>query len=124
MALKQLSIYDFGIESPSLTKFVSDTNPPSITKPVSDTKTKSLLRFLNSGHQNLKGGIGTYRPSGNRKAQYFRFSYRDGTRVKHRHIPGGNIYSDLALERAKEIQDMADREVSIEDILSAINSFK
>lgn len=118
--LEQLNIQGVDAKSCSLTKPVSDTKSPSITKPVSDTK--SLLRFLNSGRENLKGGIGTYQPGG-RKARYFRFSYRDGNRTKHCHIPGGNIYSSLALERAMEIQQMADTGVSIENILGIIDNF-
>ena len=122
MALKQLTIYGVEGKESSITESVSDTQPCSITKSVSEHQPKALLRFLNRALTNGKGGVGIYQP-GKRQAQYFRFSYRDGTRTKHRHIPGGNIYSPLALERAKKIQDMADRKVSIVDILDTISNF-
>jgi hypothetical protein len=41
--------------------------------------------------------ISTYHPRGTaRSGEYFRFSYRDGSRMRHIHIRGGNTDSPIA----------------------------
>ena len=128
IVLEQLNIFDFGLGSNlildpdlvSLTKSVSDADLVSITNPVSDAKTQALQRFL--GQDIGKPCITTYSP-GKREVKYFRLSYRVRNRIKHKHIPGGNVDSNLAIERVQQIQDLINRGVNIGDILALIESF-
>ncbi len=113
--LKQLSLDLGSIAESAIERSLSDVD--------SEPKIRSLFRFLNRTVENSKGGVGTYSPGG-KKAIYFRFSYRDGKRMKHKHIPGGNIYSQLAFKRAREIQGMTEADISTHEILNKINSFR
>lgn len=71
-------------------------------------------------HKNTKPVLGTYEA---KKETYYRVSYREGTRTKHIHVPGGNIRSDLVNYRAQKIQAMIDRGASIAKIQSLIKSY-
>lgn len=44
--------------------------------------------------------VGTYYVGGKRGIYYFRLSWKEGSKTKHRHIPGGNIYSSTAQARS------------------------
>jgi hypothetical protein len=51
--------------------------------------------------------ISTYRPRGTaRGGEYYRFSYRDGSRVKHIHICGGNTDSPIAQAKVAEVRSL------------------
>jgi hypothetical protein len=51
--------------------------------------------------------ISTYEPRGTaRSGQYFRLSYRDGARVRHIHIPGGNTDSPIAQAKVAEVRSL------------------
>ncbi|MCC3626840.1 MULTISPECIES: hypothetical protein [unclassified Microcoleus] len=51
--------------------------------------------------------ISTYRPRGTaRSGEYFRFSYRDGSRMRHIHIRGGNTDSPIAQARVEEVRSL------------------
>ena len=51
--------------------------------------------------------ISTYKPRGTaRSGEYFRLSYRDGSRVKHVHIRGGNTGSPIAQAKAAEVRSL------------------
>jgi len=51
--------------------------------------------------------ISTYRPRGTaRSGEYFRFSYRDGSRMRHIHIRGGNTDSPIAQARVQEVRSL------------------
>ncbi|MEG5018271.1 MULTISPECIES: hypothetical protein [unclassified Microcoleus] len=51
--------------------------------------------------------ISTYRPRGTaRSGEYFRFSYRDGSRMKHIHIRGGNTDSPIAQAKVQEVRSL------------------
>ncbi|MEG4863646.1 hypothetical protein QUA97_09645 [Microcoleus sp. CZ3-B2] len=58
--------------------------------------------------QSVTGPVSTYWPRGTAgRGEYFRFSYRAGTKVKHKHIPGGNTGSILAQSRAAEVMELS-----------------
>lgn len=96
---------------------VSDSKNASLTlskrfatkdiKTVSDSKLKPSLT------------VNKYSP-GKRKTEYFRLSYRDGSRVKHIHIRGGNVNSLLAQSRVLKLQNAINNGASLEDILTLI----
>jgi len=49
--------------------------------------------------------ISTYQPRGTaRSGTYFRFSYRDGSRMRHIHIRGGNTDSPIAQAKVQEVR--------------------
>jgi hypothetical protein len=51
--------------------------------------------------------ISTYEPRGTaRSGQYFRLSYRDGARVRHIHIRGGNTDSPIAQAKVQEVRSL------------------
>jgi hypothetical protein len=72
----------------------------------------------------VSGPIATYRPKGTaRGGEYFRFSYRAGGKMKHLHIPGGNIGSVLAQSRAAEVMELAAAGVPSLEICDRIKSW-
>ena len=97
---------------------VSDTNSLSLTN-VIDAKNPTNQYF----HKNTKPHIGTYSPA-RRKANYYRFSYRDGEKIKHIHIPGGNSSAPLVQYRVQKIQGMIDQGLPLTKILTLISSYK
>ena len=51
--------------------------------------------------------ISTYKPRGTaRSGEYFRLSYRDGGRVRHIHIRGGNTDSPIARAKVAEVRSL------------------
>jgi hypothetical protein len=51
--------------------------------------------------------ISTYKPRGTaRSGEYFRLSYRDGGRVRHVHIRGGNTDSPIAQAKVAEVRSL------------------
>ena len=51
--------------------------------------------------------ISTYRPRGTaRSGEYFRLSYRDGSRMRHIHIRGGNTDSPIAQAKVAEVRSL------------------
>ena len=51
--------------------------------------------------------ISTYRPRGTaRSGEYFRFSYREGSRMRHIHIRGGNTDSPIAQAKVQEVRSL------------------
>lgn len=74
-------------------------------------------------HKNTLPVLNIYSP-GKRKGTYYRLSYREGSRMKHIHIPGGNTSSDLVQYRVKKLQGLIDRGTSLNKIISAINSYR
>ena len=51
--------------------------------------------------------ISTYSPRGTaRGGQYYRLSYRDGGRVRHQHIRGGNTHSPIAQAKVQEVRSL------------------
>jgi hypothetical protein len=56
--------------------------------------------------------------------QYFRFSYRDGKRMRHLHIPGGNTRNPEAIERAKRVMAFIDKGATPSQVRSLIESWQ
>ena len=110
-------------EQLSLFDTVSDTNSVSLTKSVSEHKRQAIQRFLDSGKKEHEVCVNRYSP-GKRKTEYFRLSYRIGRKVKHLHIPGGNIYSNLAQYRAGELQQLIDRGCELEEAIAMVKMFR
>jgi hypothetical protein len=58
-------------------------------------------------YDSVSKAISTYRPRGTaRSGEYFRFSYRDGSRMRHIHIRGGNTDSPIAQAKVREVRSL------------------
>ena len=85
----------------------------------SDAKTSTHQNF----QKNTQPVVNTYSP-GRRNVNYYRLSYRAGTKMKHIHIPGGNADSKLIGFRVRKIQGMIERGITLSKIITLINSYK
>jgi len=62
---------------------------------------------LGDNDDSVSKAISTYRPRGTaRSGEYFRFSYRDGLRMRHIHIRGGNTDSPIAQAKVQEVRSL------------------
>ena len=69
--------------------------------------------------------ISTYTPRGTaRSGEYFRLSYRDGSRMRHIHIRGGNTDSPIAQAKVQEVRSLLAAGVPAAEIASLINEKK
>ncbi|BAU65669.1 hypothetical protein STA3757_30580 [Stanieria sp. NIES-3757] len=96
--------------------------PCSLSNSDSEPKLQSLLRFLGKHDNDSNGVVGIYQP-GKRKSKYFRYSIRIGNKMKHHHIPGGNILNQLAQLRAREIKEMINSGRTYFEIVNTIQNF-
>ena len=108
----------------SITNGVIEPAANSITSGVIEPQNTALLRFLK--RDKSLGGLGSVNEYyvGKTNNFYYRYSYRQGNRTKHKHIPGGNTCSLLAIKRKNIIQQMIDRDASTPEILNMIDCFK
>jgi hypothetical protein len=67
--------------------------------------------------------ISTYKPRGTaRSGEYFRFSYRDGSRMRHIHIRGGNTDSPIAQAKVQEVRSLLAAGISPAKIAATLRS--
>jgi hypothetical protein len=67
--------------------------------------------------------ISTYRPRGTaRSGEYFRFSYRDGSRMRHIHIRGGDTDSPIAQAKVQELRSLLAAGISRAEIATMIRN--
>lgn len=90
----------------------------SLTPPVSEYK-------LANHSLTLSGCINIYKAAGKATGdnRYFRYSWRESGRVKHRHIPGGNVRSPLAKSRAAEVERAIATGADSQKVCQLIHSF-
>ena len=98
----------------------------SLTNSVSEAKMKALQRFcqVSSPDDNKQCSVNVYQSGGSHYKRYFRLSYRKENKIKHLHIPGGNIYSPLAQYRAKQLREMIDRGAELGELIAAIETYR
>ena len=97
---------------------VSDPNPEcslteGVTEQCSLTESEGVTEHRS---------VNIYSPS-NRDTEYFRYTYRDGARIRHCHIKGGNINNPLAISRADEVRAACRSGRSCQQIRDLIESF-
>jgi hypothetical protein len=109
--MHQLTIFDIETER----------SQPSVTSSVTDAKRQIIQDFCNRAA--IKPLIETYAPP-RRKSEYYRVTWRDGNKVKHLHIPGGNTLSILAQYRAGKLQEMIDRGAELGEIIAAVKTYR
>jgi hypothetical protein len=67
--------------------------------------------------------ISTYSPRGTaRSGEYFRFSYRDGSRMRHIHIRGGNTDSPIAQAKVAEVRSLLTAGIPPQQIAAILRS--
>jgi hypothetical protein len=104
-------------DSVSVQPIALDTE--SIVSPTDTESTPEPVEF-----DSVSGPVATYRPKGTaRGGEYFRFSYRAGSKMKHLHIPGGNTGSVLAQSRAAEVMELAAAGIPSLEICDRIKSW-
>jgi len=65
--------------------------------------------------------ISTYRPRGTaRSGEYFRFSYRDGSRMRHIQIRGGNTDSPIAQAKVQKVRSLLTAGVSPAEVAAML----
>ncbi len=96
------------------------SEPPEDTALKTDTESKPYTERLSFADE----PVHLYYPKGTANGfnQYFRFSYRDGKRMRHLHIPGGNTRNPEAIERAKRVMAFIDQGATPSQVRSLIES--
>lgn len=107
----------------SLFEIENDTLNVSIANNAIEQKIIAIQKYLGHIAKDNDCYINTYYP-GKRDTIYFRLSYRQGCKMKHHHIPGGNINSDLAQYRVKRLQEMIDRGAELGEVLAALSTYR
>lgn len=69
--------------------------------------------------------VSEYQPGGtaSRNNKYYRFSYRDGKRIRHLHIKGGNITSPLAISRKEKVELWILQPLPLKEIIRRIKEW-
>lgn len=65
-----------------------------------------------------------YSPSNRKDHIYYRYTWMEGRKLRHKHIPGGNIYSPKAQRNLLEVKLAIARHRSPQEIERLIKSFK
>lgn len=104
-------------DSPRQERNVSEPERPTL-----DPKTVSNSSSLTREDVSEPSPVNIYSPAG-KETQYFRYTYRQGSRVKHRHIPGGNTTNPLARARAEIVREAVKLGYSTEQILWMIGQW-
>ena len=87
---------------------VEDVLPPPVDS-VSPASTLADTEYIAEVAEEdyVSKAISTYQPRGTaRSGEYFRFSYRDGSRMRHIHIRGGNTDSPIAQAKVQEVRSL------------------
>lgn len=115
---EQLSLFadDSAIETESVS-----IAPTAIEK--QKLKQQAIQRFLDAGEKENIPHVNMYRVRGTRN-RYYRLSYRQRGKMKHLHIPGGNIYSRLATLRAEKLQQLIERGCDLDEAIAMVQDFR
>ena len=85
------------------TEYTAETADTEYTAETADTEYTAETADIDS----VSKAISTYRPRGTaRSGEYFRFSYRDGSRMRHVHIKGGNTDSPITQAKVQEVRSL------------------
>jgi hypothetical protein len=85
---------------------VTTTPTISVTESIAEP---DVTESIAEPDDSVTKAISTYKPKGTARGgsgEYFRFSYRDGSKVRHIHIRGGNTDSAIANARVEEVRSL------------------
>ena len=99
---------------------------PSALPNNAEERFSKLLNYLTKGTKKGNGCLSATKASKSTGSQnsYFRYTYRENGKQKSKSIPGGNIRSKLAQDRAKQVKEAILASKSISEIVYLIGSFK
>jgi hypothetical protein len=104
----------------------SDTRSLSLSNSDSDIqikKQKAIQKYLDRAVDKEPTACVTKYSPGKRATEYYRLSYRMGSKMKHIHLRGGSTIAELANYRAKKLQAMIDRGAELSEVLAAVATF-
>jgi len=109
------------IDSPTPAEVaVGESNPPEIDSP---TPAEVVVGESNPPEIDFANAISTYRPRGTaRGGEYYRFSYREGNKVRTIHIRGGNTDSPIAQAKVQEVRSLLAAGVAIGQVVAILKS--
>lgn len=99
-----------------------DSVSQSISNSDIDQKRAIIQRYLDRAATEAQCSVNTYQKSRSKK-EYFRLSWRNGKRMKHLHIPGGNVNSILAQYRARKLRELIARGAPLAEIIAQVQTF-
>ena len=106
--------------------FLTSAEPSSDVRNVSLSVSQTLTskeiesdsdRSDSDSNKNVSLSINRYSPA-KRKTEYFRLSYRDGAKMRHIHIRGGNVNSLLAQNRVRLLQNAINSGAKLPEIIA------
>ena len=115
---RQLSLFgdDSAIESKSVSIALTASERQKL-------KQEAIQRFLDTGEKENIPHVNIYHVRGT-KNRYYRLSYRSAGKMKHLHIPGGNVLSKLAQYRAKKLNQLIDRGCDLDEAIAMVQYFR
>jgi hypothetical protein len=121
--IKQLTLLDTAMYQETQT-FSDWELENQCTDSVTDSKPSNIV--VTESKCTSSGCVEIYVTAGTSRCEkkYFRFTWREKNRVKHHHIPGGNIDSISAKKRAALVQVEIDNGRSPGEIVEFIKTFK
>ena len=96
---------------------------PTVVDSVSPASTLADTEYIAevAEDDSISRAISTYQPRGTaRSGEYFRFSYRDGSRMRHIHIRGGNTDSPIAQAKVQEVRSQLVAGIPPKEIAAAL----
>ena len=116
------------LELPSALNSDAEGNTPSPSALGNDAEQKfnRLIDFLTKRTRDGNGCLSITKASRSTGSQnqYFRYTYRENGKQRVKSIPGGNIRSPLAQQRATTIKQMIQKGRPTSEIIYAIGSFR
>ena len=115
-------VYLFRVEDYSST---SDLSYRDFELDVSEDVSESIQPGEQNDSLTGSNAVNTYKARGKARGEhyYFRYSYRDGARIRHCHIKGGNINNPIAVSRAEIVRAACREGRSCQQILELIKSW-
>jgi len=120
---EQLSLFEsekFRSQSSITTSVIEQKKLPDVRH--QSAKRQYIQRYLNRSKNEPIASVNSYLVRG--RHEYFRLSYRVGSRVKHIHLAGGNTSSKLANYRANKLRAMINRGADLAELLAAIEDWQ
>lgn len=122
--MKQLSLDIDSVKPRTSHAFEETSNDVSwsISNSDIDQKRAIIQRYLDRAATEAQCSVNEYQKSRSKK-KYFRVSWRDGKKMKHLHVPGGNVNAILAQYRARQLREMIDRGAALGEVVAQVQTY-
>ena len=101
--------------------FVPDQQKVSGADVAPDAKIAALQRFCARDRENIPY-VEKYSPN-RRKQKYYRLSWRERKKMKHLHVPGGNVNAILAQYRAGKLRQLINRGADLDEVIAQVKTY-